>query len=281
LLPEGVQIPRIIHQAYVPKAGLTPELRANMAWIRAAHPGWEHRFYGGEEVEAFVSDAYGPRIWRYFERISDTYNVVKVDLFKYLLMYKVGGVYLDSKSRPTRPLDEVLRPDDRFLLSKWRNGRGEPFEGFGLHPELKSLPGGEFQQWHIVASPGHPYLRAVIRRVLRNLDRYNPALNGAGQHGVLRLTGPIPYALAVQPLVERHPHRWADSLDDLGFQYSIFGDGFAHRTRLGVHYSDRDDPILKVGVLTHASAPLIHGARAVKKQIRDALRPRRAPEPVA
>jgi hypothetical protein len=268
LLPkfaESSSLPRLIHQAYVPAAAISPELGDNIAWIRQANPDWEHRFYGEAEIEAFVQAHYGERVLGYLRRISPEYDVVRVDLFKYLLMYHSGGVYLDAKSRPLRPLSEVLRPDERFILSHWRNGPDEAFAGFGLHRELRRMPRGEFQQWHIVASPGHPFLRAVIERVLRNIDLYNPALHGGGQHAVLRLTGPIPYGLAIAPLTGRHPHRLVDSEEDLGFQYSIFGDSFTHRTRLGSHYSERSEPIVQVGPLMRATAPLVAGARALKR----------------
>ena len=108
LFPEGRRLPKIIHQAYVPRSRLTPELRENISWIRRAHPGWEHRFYGEHEVEGFVWEHYGPRVARYFERISPTYNVVKVDLFKYLLIYQAGGVYLELfHSNAQRPAPKV------------------------------------------------------------------------------------------------------------------------------------------------------------------------------
>ena len=268
LVPEGASLPRIIHQAYLPETALPAELRANIDWIRNANPDWEHRFYGEDDVVRFVRDVYGRAVHARFERINPQYQAVKVDLFRYLLMYKVGGVYMDAKSRPLRPLREVLKTDERFILSQWRNGSGEAFEGFGIHPELRHLPRGEFQQWHIVASPGHPFLRAAIKRVLGNLARYNPALHGSGQHGVLRLAGPIAYALAIAPIIGQHAHRRAESSDELGFQYSVYGEGLAHRA--GAHYSDRTDSIMRVGALTRASEPLIRRARALKQRLRGA-----------
>ncbi|RAK51274.1 glycosyltransferase family 32 protein [Phenylobacterium deserti] len=277
--PEAARIPRVLHQAYWPAANLPKELAENVEWVRNSHPHWEHRFYDETAILNFVREHYGQRMVRYFERISPAYPVVKVDLFKYLLMYQAGGVYLDCKSRPTLPLDEVLGPDDRFILSHWRNGETEDFAGFGFHKELSHMPRGEYEQWHIVAAPGHPFLRAVIQRVLRNIDRYNPALNGAGQHGVLRLSGPIPYALAIEPLRARHPHRQISDATEIGLQYSIFGNPFTHRKQLGSHYSDRQDPIVEVGALTKASAPLIHAAKAVKKALRRARQTAKGAQP--
>ena len=106
-------------------------------------------------------------------------------MFRYLLLYKVGGVYLDIKSTATRPLDAVLLPQDQFLLSEWNNDN-DGYDVWGKHYELRGFGGREFQQWYIAASPGHPFLRSVIDNVLANIDTYIPGLHGTGKPGVLR-----------------------------------------------------------------------------------------------
>ena len=59
----------------------------------------------------------------------------------------------------------MLRGDDRFILSHWGNGPGEKYEGWGVYPELSRLKRGEFQQWHVMAAPGHPILERAIAQV--------------------------------------------------------------------------------------------------------------------
>ena len=98
--------------------------------------------------------------------------MAKADLFRYLLIYAAGGVYLDLKSSIRDSLTRTLQPSDRYLLSHWRNRSGEEFEGWGLWDELRDFENGEFQQWHIVAVRGHPFLRAVLEKVLSNLALY-------------------------------------------------------------------------------------------------------------
>lgn len=57
----------------------------------------------------------------------------------------------------------------------------------------------------MIAAPGHPFLRAVIERVVSNVDNYSPWRFGVGSIGVLRVTGPVAYTLAIAPLQDRHP----------------------------------------------------------------------------
>ena len=116
---------------------------------------------------------YWSAVCSFYERINRIYGVARTDFFRYLLMYWQGGVYLDIKSTATRPLDEVLTSSD-YHLSQWRNGPGERYEGWGSYPDIGMT--SEFQQWHIVAPPKYPFLKAVITKVMRNIDYYQPII---------------------------------------------------------------------------------------------------------
>ena len=172
-MSEGAVIPRIIHQTYFSR-NLPDELKENIERIKGMNPGWEYRYYDDSDIDDFIRTNYGQYVHELFSRINPKYGAARADLFRYLLMYKIGGVYLDIKSSTGRPLNDVLKPADRYLLSVWDNDAGGEHQGWGKHPELRHVSGGEFQQWHIVAAPGHPFLRVVIANVLRNIEIYNP-----------------------------------------------------------------------------------------------------------
>ncbi len=242
--PPSLAIPRVIHQTCKDKRSLPPEVLAAMAQLRARNPGWEHRLYDDEEVDAFVRTHYGADVYRVFKKINPKYGAAVADLFRYLVMHKVGGVYLDAKSTALKPLDEVILPTDRFLVAQWHNKLGEEFQGFGLHPDIAMVPGGEIQQWHIVAAPGHPFLLYAINRVLYQIQNYAPAFHGTGLVGVLRTTGPLCYTLAIAPHLDKAPHRVVDTRE-IGFQYSVFpGSPFAHRPSFGSHYALLTEPVV-------------------------------------
>ena len=250
LLPvfrEGESIPKIIHQVFPGKP--PPVVQENIEKIRALNPGWDYRLYDDEDMVAFIKANYGSGVLAYYHSIHKEYGASRADFFRYLLMYKVGGVYLDIKSSLDEPLDKVLRPDDVYVLSRWNNGqsggRHAPQEGWGRHGQLKRYGGDEFQQWHVIAAPGHPFLRAVIEKVERNIEKYNPILHGTGRRGTLWISGPIAYTLAIAPLLNRYRHRIAASQDDLGLAYSIFGTSGArlHKALFKTHYTELTDPL--------------------------------------
>lgn len=250
LLPHqslGSGVPRVIHQVYATK-DLPEIIRRNIDQLKALNPEWEHRLYDDADMADFISQHYGPTIRAYYERINPKYGASRADFFRYLLIYRFGGVYLDIKSSLGLPLDTTLHSDEAYILSVWRNGRGERFEGWGRHPQLKDIGGQEFQQWHIIAAPGHPFLRAVILGVLRNIDSYNPFRHDTGKTGVLTVTGPIAYTRAITPLLRSFPHRLLSNHEDLGLVYSIFGSttGREHKSIFRFHYTELREPVVRM-----------------------------------
>ena len=256
----GNRIPKIIHQTHYLDV-LPAEINENIVKIKALNPGWEYRFYNDNDIQRFISENYGPDILAYFNRINPSYGAARADLFRYLVVYQCGGVYLDIKSTLTVPLDTVITDDDAFLLSYWKNKAGDEFEGFGIHPELDAQK-GEFQQWHVIGAPGHPFLKAVIEAVLSNIDTYLPSLHGVGQHGVVRLTGPVAYTLAINSLLRSHACRIAGGEEEIGLKYSIYKKySHMHIAKAG-HYTVLKDSII---LLSPARKRLSEGVRRLQK----------------
>jgi len=245
LKQEGA-IPRTIHQTFR-RDGWPDEIHDNIAHLKALNPGWQYTVYDDADVERFIGREYSPQVLTYYYRIDEHYGAARADLFRYLLLYKCGGVYLDIKSSANIPFDEVIHEHDSYIIAQWPNRVGELFCGWGIHPDLNGIDGGEFQQWHIISVPGHPFLRAVIACVLANIDMYHPIVHGTGTGAVLHLSGPIAYTLAIHRLVHSHPHRMVRSHTELGLEYSIFGVGAEtkHRYMLGRHHLFERRPVIK------------------------------------
>jgi hypothetical protein len=262
---EGTQIPRLIHQTFHSKQ-LPPEFQENVDRLKTLNSNWEHKLYDDADVAHFIEEAYGPRILSYFHRINPRYGAARADLFRYLVMYKHGGVYLDIKSAFTRPIDEILQPDDRYLLAHWPNEAGQKHADWGMPRDLRHIPRGELQQWHIVCAPGHPFLKAVINTVLTNIDRYSPWLHGTGGPGVLRLTGPIAYTLAIHPLLRSHPHRLAKSHVDFSLTYSALTK-MSHKPLFKSHYMTLTESVVQMNGVRKGSAKAYSFMKLTKRRL--------------
>jgi mannosyltransferase OCH1-like enzyme len=216
-------IPKLVHQACRDASALRPELKANIEALERLNPGWTHCLYDNAQMLAYLERHLDADSFALARRIElPGYGAALADLFRYVVCFNEGGVYLDIKSTATRPLDEVLRPDDAYLISQWRNRAHEESPGWGLtFAEQRQWPGGDIEQWQIVCEPRHPFLGAVISAVLQNLRDYSVTKFGTGFGGVLRTTGPICYTSTIHPIVDQHPHRIVD-IRELGFLYSIY-----------------------------------------------------------
>jgi mannosyltransferase OCH1-like enzyme len=234
-------VPRIIHQTAPSFDALPADLRANIEHLKRLNPGWEYRFYDDAAIMAHLRKWLRPQTFELVRRVNPNYGVVFADLFRYLTVFHAGGVYLDIKSGVDRPLEQILRPNDHFILSHWPP-KGEEFGGRGHADELRNFPRGEFQQWFVIGRPQHPFVSAAAARALTNMARYDAEQHGTGFWGVLRLAGPICYSLAIEPLLNKVPYRQVES-GRIGLRYLVYPEK-QHRGRNSLHYSTLDEPIM-------------------------------------
>ncbi len=238
-----MKISKIIHQTYVDRNQLTPEIVSNIARLQNINKDWEYRFYDDKDILDYVTFHFGENILSRIKKVNKKYSVVIADLFRYLVVYNEGGVYLDIKSTASKPLNEIIKEDDAYLISQWRNQLGYKFQGWGLFEELKSISGGEFQTWFVVAEKRHKFLSAVIKNTLFNIDNYTIEKYGVGKKGVMKVSGPIMYTLAIAPLLKLYKFRIIDSAES-GLIYSIYKDNYAHDKLFENKYSKQTEPIV-------------------------------------
>ena len=236
LKPRSQTIPRIIHQTS--RESTVPEsCRISVDALIDSNPGWTYKYWSDKDSHEFIFQYYGWDILETYLMISRRYGAARADLFRYLCVYQLGGVYLDIKSTVNVPLDKIIFNDDEYLLSQWFNQQGH-HSGWGIHKDVEHIPGGEYQQWHIISAKGHPFLEAVIKQVIANIADYDEGIDGSGKIGVLRVTGPIAYSRAIYPLMHLHPHRLINA-ERAGLVYEAASRPKQHR-----HYSGLRGPIV-------------------------------------
>jgi autotransporter strand-loop-strand O-heptosyltransferase len=258
-------IPRVIHQTYKTN-DLPTEISEVVQRLKDMNPTFEYKFYNDNDCVEFIKENYDEETLNLYLSINPNYGSAKSDFFRYLLMYKVGGVYLDIKSCTTKPLEEVLLPTDEYLLTHW--------EGLDWADELKYYF-GEFQNWHIICKPNHPFLKRVIEIVKDNIKNY---IGGSDKYSVLRLTGPIAYSKGIIELISQHKKNSVDSPvreflleNEIGLQY--MSTTIHHHNLIDSSYSKREPLILKDKVeksyLLYATENYLDVAKMCIKSIRE------------
>lgn len=237
----GNEIPKIIHQTFSSKK-LPTQIQKNVENIKFQNPDWVHKFYDDGDRTNYIESNF-PELLKYYLSISPDYGAARADFFRYLVIYKEGGVYLDIKSGLSKPLDDIIKESDSLILSHWT--QYDPRFKLGFYKGIQNQ-NGELQQWHIISVSGHPILKKVINTVCSNIQKYNPLLHGTGKMGVLRLTGPIAYTGAITPLISVYPCRVELSHEKVGLIYNVLDTYDIHHQAFGKqHYSYIKKSIIK------------------------------------
>ena len=153
-------IPKRIYQTWKTKdlpSGIKHVIRKMME----LNPTYSHHLYDDADMDDFVN-------YNFPGDISDAYNQLNIgaaraDLWRYLILYRYGGIYLDIDAAITKSLDTLIRPDDSAIITR------EPFEGL-------------FNQWILIFKKGHPLLREIINQCVRNIQTRS-------SNNILHLTG--------------------------------------------------------------------------------------------
>ncbi len=172
-----MSIPKIIHQTF--KTSKLPFItRWHIARFRKKNPEYTYEFYDDSRIEEFLRTEYGLEVLATYKKIN--IGAAKADFFRYAVLYKKGGVYVDIDSGINGSLDQWINADDVAIITK----EGDP-----------TL----FAQWALVYSPGHAFLEKTIQMVLENL-RQNKF-----PHDVHRMTGPTVYTEAINATIKSNP----------------------------------------------------------------------------
>jgi mannosyltransferase OCH1-like enzyme len=237
-------IPKKIFQTISDKDTLSPKFQKNIDYIKNLNPGWEYKLFDDKDRRHYILKYYGEEYLKCYDMINPKYGPCRADFFRYLLMYQEGGVYLDIKSAMERPLDTIIHPEDEYILSYWIC----PCNFSVLKNDITE---GEYQQWHIICRPKHPFLKEVIKLVIENIKTYRIS-DGVGKYGVLKLSGPIVYTEAIMPIIDKYNHRLVETEEYLGLVYNnlknlenSFNTFNTHKNLFSkTHYSKLNEPII-------------------------------------
>lgn len=266
-------IPKIIHQTYRSKE-LPPEIFEIVEGFRSLNPDWEYRFYTDEDILDYIQKNFDEDILTAYLKINPVYGAAKADLFRYLVLYKEGGVYVDIKSTCIYPLNDVIRPDDQFIVTQWQNDLGKKDESTGfflyLTEELK-IKNGEYQQWFIIAEKNSPVMKHIVDTVVHNILNYRAwdyKFHSYGKRGVLFVTGPIAYTKAIHSVQDKYPIRFERYDIDMGFVYNALKNK-SHTHVLAKHYANYKSHVVDQGfALNFLFSIYILGIRLIKNGLK-------------
>lgn len=97
----GIRIPKIVHQLWK-DASIPPRWQKAAESVRKYHKGWEYRLWTDEMMDSHVA-ANHPDVYAVFTGMNR--HIMRVDVFRYILMHDFGGLYCDLDYEFLRPYD--------------------------------------------------------------------------------------------------------------------------------------------------------------------------------
>ena len=226
-------------------ARLPKKIHQKNFFLERLNLGYTFKYYSDDAMLMWIRENCEAEIETIFHSINSRYGAAKADFFRYLVIFKEGGIYLDIKSSCLVPFDTIISPGDKFITSHWSNLNGSPEANFGKHLPLLKDNLREFQNWFLISEPENYIIGETIQIVKRNLTKEVGILGTKfGRNGVLETTGPIAFTKAVAKFVEGDDYRLIES-DLKGLVYSIYGPNeVSHHSLFSTHYSNLYEPIL-------------------------------------
>lgn len=111
--PNFKPIPKIIHQIWIGEKQLPEKLKVLMKSWKEKHPDWEYKLWSNQDLASF--NPVSGRAISFAENIGS-----KVDIFKYEILYRYGGIYVDADFESIEPLDPI-QENTKFFAGIYAN----------------------------------------------------------------------------------------------------------------------------------------------------------------
>jgi mannosyltransferase OCH1-like enzyme len=113
------------------------------------NPEYQYHFYTDEDILDFIKTYYNNEIFEAYCKLQ--IGAAKADFWRYLVLYKYGGIYLDIDSHININIDSFLTTEDKAIITRE-----------GTH--------GSFVQWCLMITKEHPILKNTIENVIKKIQ---------------------------------------------------------------------------------------------------------------
>lgn len=160
-----LKIPKIIHRVWLKDLGgpQKPPAALEAYWekFKELYPGWEFQTWDGSEFEFPNQEYYN---------VSACY-AWKSDLFRYEVLRRVGGLYVDCDIEPRINAEHLFAPYKVFAPKQIWGGISNAMMG---------------------SVPGHPIWTRILKKIYRRpLEYYENRIGGMNVDKVSQLSGPL------------------------------------------------------------------------------------------
>ncbi len=161
-------IPKKIYQTWYTKK-IPDKIKQSTDNMMKINSSYEYYLFDDSDIYDFIKNNFDRQTLLAYEQLN--IGAAKADLWRYLILYKNGGVYLDLDSEITSNLDLLITSSDKAIISREKNH-------------------GLFVQWCMMFEKDHPILEKTIQKCIFNIRTKKT-------EDILFLTGPQVYSSCI------------------------------------------------------------------------------------
>ena len=167
-------VPKIIWQTnYTNKVSLP--IKTAWYWNRLLSRSYQYCFHSTEDRLAFVEQNFPGKPAELYKRL--TIGAAQADLWRLMVLYKHGGVYMDIDSHFVWPLDRFIEAGTSEIFLRYKNKAAT--------------------NYFIASAPANPNIKALLDEVLCRIET-------SQSNNVYEITGPSVF----QDVLANKSHAW-------------------------------------------------------------------------
>ena len=122
-------------------------------WI-SLNPEYNYLFFDDDDINRYIDNYNYDNITISKYNFKKAYNKIKpgagkADLFRLLIIYEIGGCYIDIDTNPLVSLNKIIKSNDEVV------------SGIGGR--------GDFHQWCLIYIKKHPFIRKTLEIAVNNI----------------------------------------------------------------------------------------------------------------
>ncbi len=169
-------IPKTIYQTF--KTSKLPLITKWHIWkMKKNNPDYKYIFFDDIKIDDFIKQEFDLETYNIYKRIN--IGAAKADFFRYAILYKKGGIYLDIDSLFLKKLNDFIKKEDSAIIS--------------LESNLNF-----YIQYALFYEANHPFLKKTLDIIIDNLK------NNKYPHKVHQMTGPAAYSKAIKDCISEN-----------------------------------------------------------------------------
>jgi mannosyltransferase OCH1-like enzyme len=167
-------IPKTIWQTnYTNKVSMP--IKAAWCWNRLLSRSYHYRFHSTGDCLDFVQKNFPGKPTELYSRL--TIGAAQADLWRLMVLYKHGGVYMDIDSHLVWPLDRFIKAEVSEIFLRYKNK--------------------DATNYFIASSPANPNIKALLDEVLYRIET-------SQSNNVYEITGPCVF----EDVLAKKSHTW-------------------------------------------------------------------------